>query len=386
MMSCQFDTGGFVRFKRRGAAILFAAAVFIVDTFTTASVDLAVFYVVAMLIAARGEREREIAAFGGFTAALAIITFAVTRGRTLDGVGALGLAGALTAIGVTSWLLVRHAADRRALIEAESDPGEWRHAQAELARASRAAAVGAVSASIAHEINQPLGAVVMNGQTCLRYLRRDTPDIESAIAAAERVVHEGHRASEIVRQTRELIAKRRTRDERMSLDTLIKETVSLLDRDIETIRAEVTLVLPAQSLWLVGDRVALQQALINLIGNALNAVATQPCGKRRLTIGLILDDNEVLISVHDSGPGIAVEHLHRIFDPFFTTKEGGMGMGLAISRSAIEAHGGTLTVRNEKNGGAIFECKVPLRGDQSGRSSEAARRVSGGFLWVEHRR
>jgi C4-dicarboxylate-specific signal transduction histidine kinase len=232
-------------------------------------------------------------------------------------------------------------------------------AHAELARASRAAAVGAVSASIAHELNQPLGAVVINAQTCLRYLRREPPDVGAAIAAAERVVNEGNRASDIVRQTRELIAKRRTRDERIDLQTLMKEALGLLDRDIEAIGAEATLDLPARPLWLFGDRMALQQAVINLIGNALTAVASQPRENRRLTVMLESDEDHILISVRDTGPGVSPENLHRIFEPFFTTKEGGMGMGLAISRAAIEAHGGTLTARNQQTGGATFECRVP---------------------------
>ena len=509
----------FSRGVRRTVAVLLSTAAYLLSTRTVSAPDAWVLYVVALTIVAGEARAREIAVSGCVVAMLVAVGFGVTQTQSPLDLRVLRLAGPLTVIGLTTWMLLRGAADRRAVVEANRARGhsEWRYrsifrqsrfplweldfshamqvlgvlksegvtdivsysrrtpgfldslkpnirfsemndamfvhfgmrpgvdrmpahlgsivaddgqllevlqaildakdhydgrghttmvdgrskevifgvsisyegeragsvigtlvdvservkaqevlavAQAELARSSRVAAVGAVSASIAHELNQPLGAVVMNAQTCLRYLRRVPPDVACAIAAAEAVVQEGYRAGEIVRETRELITKRRTRDERINLDALLEETVELLHREIDTIGAVVTLDLQAEPVWLFGDRTALQQAFINLLSNALTAVATQPPEARRLSVALAHDSDHLLVTASDSGPGISAEHLPQIFEPFFTTKEGGIGMGLAISRSAIEAHGGTLTARNQGTGGAVFEAQLPLRREE----------------------
>jgi signal transduction histidine kinase len=233
-------------------------------------------------------------------------------------------------------------------------------AHAELARASRVATVGTVSASIAHELNQPLGAILLNAQTCLRYLRREAPDIESAVSAAERTVREGNRAAAIVRETREMVARRRQRHEPLGLVGLIEDVVELVSRDVKDAGVEISLNKPAQEAWILGDKVALQQALFNLVSNALHAVSDRHCGKRKLTIALALVGEQATVRVRDTGHGISEDILDRIFDSFFTTKEDGTGMGLTISRTAIEAHGGVLKARNCESGGAEFEFAIPL--------------------------
>ncbi|MCA1474194.1 sensor histidine kinase [Bradyrhizobium sp. NBAIM08] len=232
-------------------------------------------------------------------------------------------------------------------------------ARTELARATRVAAVGAVSASIAHELNQPIGAILLNAQTCLRYLRRGSPEIGAALSAAERVVRDGNRAAQIVRETRDLVMKRRNRHEALDIAALIREVLEFSRHDIEQAEVELHLQIPTSEAWILGDRVAIQQALMNLISNALHAVAAH-FGTRELVIGLMLEHEQVVISVCDSGRGIDDDALERIFDAFYTTKENGTGMGLSISRSAVEAHGGTLKARNRQGGGAIFECRLPL--------------------------
>lgn len=244
-------------------------------------------------------------------------------------------------------------------------------ARAELARASRVAAVGTVSASIAHELNQPIGAILLNAQTCMRYLRRTTPDLEAALSAAQRVVREGDRAAEIVRETRDLIAKRRNRHEPLDLAISVKEAAELARREIEKAGASLHVNMRIDEAFILGDRVALQQALINLLLNAQHAVGEQPWDRRHVVISLTQDGREAVVSVSDSGKGIEEKDLERIFDSFFTTKEGGTGMGLSISRSAIEAHGGSLKARNQERGGALFECRVPLwiKGDKQVESS-----------------
>jgi signal transduction histidine kinase len=234
-------------------------------------------------------------------------------------------------------------------------------AQAELARASRIAAVGALSASIAHELNQPLGAIVMSAQTCIRWLRKQPPDIEAASAAAERAVRAGIRASTIVQETRDLLIKRRARDEVIDLSALVMEVINLLEREINEHGARVRTHIVAGAPPIVADSLSIQQVLVNLMTNALHATSASATTQRDIEV--IVDCPEathVRLAVVDNGPGIPAEVLPRIFDSFFTTKAGGMGIGLAISRLAIEACGGKLIARNREEGGATFECLLPV--------------------------
>ncbi len=233
-------------------------------------------------------------------------------------------------------------------------------AHAELARASRVATVGALSASIAHELNQPLGATIMNSQTCLRYLRRDPPDIASAIAAAERAVREGNRASDIVSETRELVTNHRSHEELVDLAALSREVLEILERDTAEIGAEVVLRAAPGVPPILAERTAMQQVLVNLVTNALQATARNMSASPRLELDITSDESHVFLTVSDNGPGIAREDMDRIFESFFTTKEGGMGMGLAISRIAVEAREGTLRACNREDGGAVFECRLPI--------------------------
>lgn len=235
-------------------------------------------------------------------------------------------------------------------------------ARAELARASRVAAVGALSASIAHELNQPLGAVVMNAQTCIRWLRKQPPDIEAASAAAERAVRAGVRASTMVQETRDLLTKRGALDEVVDLGALVIVVISLLEREIDEYGARLrTHVVAGAAPFIVADSTSMQQVLVNLITNALHATSASTTTQRDIDIIIDRPDaTHVRLAVADNGPGIPAEVLPRIFDSFFTTKTGGMGMGLAISRLAIEACGGELIARNREEGGAMFECLFPV--------------------------
>lgn len=239
-------------------------------------------------------------------------------------------------------------------------------AQEELARASRAATVGALSASIAHELNQPLGAIVMNAQTCLRWLRKDPPDIASAAAAAERVVGAGLRASAIVEETRNVVTRRQPRDEPVDLQRLVQEAVDLLEREIDAHGAKVSTAVAAGVPPIMADRVSLQQVLVNLVTNALHAMASTPPDRREVEISIDRADQHIRLAVRDRGAGISDDDLSRVFEPFFTTREGGMGMGLAISRMAVESGGGRLTASNHKDGGALFECLLPAAREAEG--------------------
>jgi signal transduction histidine kinase len=233
-------------------------------------------------------------------------------------------------------------------------------ARAELARAARVATVGAMSASIAHEINQPLGAIVMNAQTCLRWLRRAPPDLESASHAAQRVVNDGMRASEIVAKTRGILVKGVTQDEPIDLRELTLDVTILLERELKASSTQVRTVFGADAPMILANRVEMQQVLINLITNGMQAMKSTPTSLREILVTIDRDDLEqIRLSVRDHGSGIRDVDMASLFDAFFTTRADGMGMGLAISRSAIDARGGKLTARNHEVGGAVFEFVIP---------------------------
>jgi len=242
-------------------------------------------------------------------------------------------------------------------------------AQAELARAARAATLGALSASIAHELNQPLGAIVLNAQACLRWLRRDQPDIETAAKAADRIVRDGRRAADIVQRTRGMLVKDTRCDETIDLRQLVDEVALLLERELSGAGAVlVTDFAPAPPVR--GSRVGLQQVLVNLVTNGLHAMMEADSPRRELTVsvGSLDGGNQVRLAVHDRGRGIDEASHARLFDPFFTTRPDGMGMGLAICRSTIESCGGTLTAHNHADGGAVFEFTVPAAPPPSAKS------------------
>nr|WP_250814247.1 ATP-binding protein [Neorhizobium tomejilense] len=234
-------------------------------------------------------------------------------------------------------------------------------AQAEFALASRAATVGALSASLAHELNQPLGALVVNAQTLQRWLDRDPPDLAAVSRSAERIVRDSQRASDIIQSTRSLLSERTPVLEPVSLTDLVSETQTLMESEL--LRNGVMVeIAPANNVPTVNAvRIELQQVLINLITNAVQAMAASPEDHRRISVTIELAENQsVSVKVRDSGPGLSPENLKNLFKPFCTTKETGLGMGLAICRSMLEARGSTLTAGNHAEGGALFEMIVPI--------------------------
>ncbi|KAA0579918.1 ATP-binding protein [Azospirillum sp. Sh1] len=238
-------------------------------------------------------------------------------------------------------------------------------AQAELARAARAATLGALSASIAHELNQPLGAIVLNAQACLRWLRRDPPDIETAAKAVDRMVRDGKRAADIVQRTRGMLVKDTRCDETIDLRQLVEEVAMLLERELSAAATVLVTGFAPDVPPVRGSRVGLQQVLINLVTNGLHAMAEAGSPRRELTVTVERagagDGNgaEVRVAVRDRGRGIDEANRARLFDPFFTTRPDGMGMGLSICRSTVESCGGTLTAHNHAEGGAVFEFTIP---------------------------
>lgn len=240
-------------------------------------------------------------------------------------------------------------------------------ARSELAHVSRIATLGELTASIAHEVNQPLAAVVTNGEACLRWLGRAIPDLTEARASVENMIRNGQRASEVVRRLRALSRKADPVHGPLALADIVQDVTPLLSRELLVHRIALTVEAPPTLPPVRGDRVQLQQVLMNLLMNAMQAMDGVADRPRRLAIELSRSpgtDGEpeaVVLAVTDWGPGIDPANLSRLFDAFFTTRSDGMGMGLSITRSIVEAHGGRISASNREGAGARFQVSLPVQ-------------------------
>jgi PAS domain S-box-containing protein len=236
-----------------------------------------------------------------------------------------------------------------------------RQSQSELARVARLTTLGELAVSIAHEINQPLMAIVTNAGTCLRWLDEAQFDAAKSRQAAERVVRDGHRAGEIVAGIRALARKTPSRLEPMDMQDAIREVLLMLHGEFRRRGVLVDAALSPEQLLVLGDRTQLQQVLLNLIMNSVDSMAETRGAESRLTIlSVAADAGFARITVQDTGQGVSEDHLDRVFEAFFSTKSGGVGIGLSICRSIVEAHGGNIVVSNNASRGSSFCFTVPL--------------------------
>jgi len=238
---------------------------------------------------------------------------------------------------------------------------ELRQSQSELARVARLTMLGELAVSIAHEVNQPLMAIVTNAGTCLRWLDEAQFDPIQARQAAERIVHDGHRAGDIITSIRALARKSPPRMAPMSLGDAIQDVLLVLSGELRRRGVDVRFDGATVPLMVMGDRTQLQQVLLNLVMNGVEAMADNGDTRKNLAIRCASGGVEFAeVSVSDTGSGIDESNLNRIFEAFFSTKQGGMGMGLSICRSIIEAHGGAISVARNQPRGSIFRFSVPV--------------------------
>ena len=235
--------------------------------------------------------------------------------------------------------------------------------RAELARVARITTLGELTASIAHEVNQPLAAVVSNADACVAWLSHQTPNLVEARAAAERTIHGATRASEVIVQIRSLINKTAPERKPVRINEIIEDTVALIHlqatRNDVSIATELAPGLPA----VLGDKIQLQQVILNLAMNGIEAMTAVSDRSRRLLIRSRMQDaGQVLVSIQDSGVGLSAEVMARLFEPFFTTRSKGIGMGLPISHSIVEAHGGRLWAKSAVSQGSVFQFTLPAAG------------------------
>ncbi|MGB7845985.1 MAG: MHYT domain-containing protein [Candidatus Acidiferrum sp.] len=233
-------------------------------------------------------------------------------------------------------------------------------ANVELAYVGRKASLDELTVSIAHEINQPLGAIVNSASASMRWLAADPPNLKEAREAITHTVREANRAAEVIAGIRALLKKEAPRMERLDLNDVIRKVLALAGSEIAKSRVTVKTDLSADLPPVLGDRVQLRQVVFNLVVNAIEAMQEVKDGERELRIETTADSDGVKVSVQDTGAGLREEDLDRIFHPFYTTKQGGIGMGLSISRSIIEAHGGRLSAAPHAPRGAVFEFSLAI--------------------------
>jgi PAS domain S-box-containing protein len=249
---------------------------------------------------------------------------------------------------------------KRAEAEARESERRYREMQTELAHANRVATMGQLAASIAHEVKQPIAATVSNAQAGLRWLSREPPDLEEVRQTLAQIVKDGNRAADVIGRIRDLIKKAPPRKMRLDINGAIREVIELTRGEALKNGVSVQTELANGLALIQGDRVQLQQVLLNLIINAIEAMSGASEGARELLVSTgKAEAGGVLIAVRDSGPGLAPTTLDRLFEPFYSTKSSGLGLGLSICRSIIEAHGGRLWASTNVPRGAIFQFTVP---------------------------
>jgi C4-dicarboxylate-specific signal transduction histidine kinase len=246
-------------------------------------------------------------------------------------------------------------------IEREQADERLRQAQADLARVNRVTTMGELTASLAHEVNQPIAAAVTNANACVRWLAGEIANLEEARAAATRIVSNGTRAAEIISRIHLLFKKGTPQRELVEVNEVIRETIALLRSEATRYSISVRMELAANLPQIMGDRVQLQQVLMNLIMNSIDAMKDVD-GTRELVIKSQRGENEqVLASVSDTGVGLPPQQADQVFNAFFTTKPHGTGMGLRISRSIVESHGGRLWAAGNSPRGASFSLTLPSK-------------------------
>jgi len=264
-------------------------------------------------------------------------------------VGAVLLAQAIT----IAALLVQLRQRRRAEMEIQRQ-------RMELAHVARVSTLGQLASALTHELNQPLGAILRNAEAAEIFLQRDQPNLEEIRAILADIRRDDRRAGDVIDRMKTLFKRRNLVSSRLDLRNLVEDTVVLARPDAEARQMQISVQVPPQLPAVSGDRVHLQQVLLNLILNGMDAMNATPKPERRLTVRASeTKDGNVLVAVSDCGTGIVPEEIVRIFEPFFTTKPDGMGMGLAISRTIIQAHGGEIRATNNALGGATFAFTLP---------------------------
>jgi C4-dicarboxylate-specific signal transduction histidine kinase len=249
-------------------------------------------------------------------------------------------------------LMLEHRRRRRLEVEG-------RQRMAELAHMNRQATAGQLSASIAHELNQPLGAILNNVEAAALMIKSPSLNLEEIETILDDIRRDDHRASEVIKRLRRLLTRGAFDPQDVDLNEVVREVLQIVSAQAAARDVKLDSKLAPQRLRVNGDRVQLQQVILNLLVNGIEAIAEVPNGVREITCRSWASDGQALVSIRDTGPGIPADRLEQLFEPFFTTKQDGMGMGLSISHAIVEAHGGKISAEG-RTSGAVFHVSLPL--------------------------
>jgi C4-dicarboxylate-specific signal transduction histidine kinase len=337
------------------AAAAMAAGVFVADVFTPPDCVVSVLYVVVVLMAGRFCRGRRLWLIAIGCAGLTVLAQFPAHRLVLGNdqiayIGAFNTLVSVVAIGLSAYLVLRSQSSEAALHRAQTD----------LAHVSRVTTMGELTASIAHEVNQPIAGVVTNAGACLRWLAGETPNLEKAREAAARIVRDGTRAADIIARIRQIFVKGSPERNWVDVNQMARETADLLRNEAARYRVSLRTDLSPDVPQIMADRVQLQQVVVNLLVNGMDAMK-QVEGMRELTLkSWRAQEGQITVSVTDTGAGLPPQQTESLFDAFFTTKPHGTGMGLSISRSIIEAHQGRLWATPNEPRGAAFLFTLPV--------------------------
>lgn len=333
------------------AALLLAlGAIFAADTLTDYGVAAALFYTVVILFAVRLLTRLGMLLLAGACIVLIVLSFQLSSAGAYR-VGVINSVISVVVVAVTTSIALQM---ERAKAAAHA-------AQAQLLRLARARSLGSLTASIAHEVNQPLAAIVTSGNACQRWLGQQPPNLERAQAALQRILDDANRASAVIARIRSLSKGEAPRKSAFDLNAAVLDVLALsrgeLERNTIAVRVELAAALPP----VLADRVQIQQVVVNLLLNAMEAMAHTPTDARSLWVGTAQEDaGSVRLTVADAGVGLSAEAQSRLFDAFWTTKPDGIGIGLSISRSIVEASGGRIWAAPRAPCGTLFGVCLPI--------------------------
>lgn len=330
-------------------------AIFILDTITAREIAVAVFYVAVVLLSVNFTRRRGVFLVAAACMSLTLSSYLLTRTGEHNA-GLINCIISLSAIAATTYLAQR----------IEKVQSLAQEARAQLAHIARVTTLGELAASIAHELNQPLAAVVVNGNACSRWLAAQPANVDEAIKSVRHIVDDANRASEIITRVRALAKRTLPQKDWLNLNDAILEVAALTRSEIHQNRIILRTRLSDELPLVLGDKIQLQQVMLNLIVNAIDAINAAGSGPREVQISTTKESaTGVGVLVGDSGIGLDAAKLHQVFDAFYTTKSEGLGMGLTISRSIIEAHGGRVWATANAPRGAVIQFSLPVNGERS---------------------
>lgn len=332
------------------------AVVFVADTVTGYEIAAAVFYTVVILVASRVLVGRPLIFLSAVCIGLTVLSFTLTSsGHYREGI--INTAISIAAIAVTTYLVLSMEAARTAAHDA----------QARLMRIARVKSLEGLTTTIAHEVNQPLAAIVTSGNACQRWLAQEPPNLDKARQALDRILGDAGRASSIIARVRSLTRGEPPNKSRFDFNRAVLEVIEQSQGEVERNQIVLTMDLDDALPHALADRVQIQQVIGNLVLNAIEAMAAVPERGRAMRLSSNVEDGTIRLSVFDSGSGIRPEMHEHLFEAFWTTKEKGIGVGLSISRAMIEANGGQIWAESSGNAGAVFRFSVPAAALENGR-------------------